>query len=61
MKRRFECPVHDDEEIENSYSTEECVNCCCFWDCATGISECLKDDDFEDFREDLEDALMEII
>ena len=57
MKKQFECPVHEDEDIENIYTTDECGVCWCFWDCQKGLKECLNDDDYSDHHKDIKQAL----
>lgn len=59
-KRYFTCPVHEDEDIKNIYTTDECRDCWCFWDCETGIQECLKDEDFVEYFDELEKGLKEL-
>ena len=56
-KEEFECPIHDDPDNENIYTTNECGVCHCFWDCKTGLKKCLEDDDYSDHHEDIKQAL----
>ena len=58
-KTKFTCPVA--EEDADNYTTDECKDCCCFWDCKKGIEECLKDDDFKEAHDELKKALKEMV
>ena len=60
MKKKFECPAHTSEEIDNVYTVDECVDCWCFWDCRTGIEECLADEDFKDYVDELKKGLKQL-
>lgn len=59
-KRYFSCPAHEDEDIENIYTTDECGVCWCFWDCQKGLKECLQDDDFKEHFSEMRKALKEL-
>ena len=61
-KKYFTCPVAeiDYEESPHNYTTEECKDCWCFWDCVTGLKECLKDDDFKEYWNELKEALAKL-
>ena len=60
MKRKFECPIHEDEEIDNIYTTEECCDCYYYWDCPTGLEETLNDNDFKRYHNEIKEALKEL-
>lgn len=58
MAIEFECPVA--EEDTQPYTTEECGDCFCLWDCETGLEQCLKDDDFKEYHEEFKRTLQEL-
>lgn len=61
-KRYFSCPVaeFDFEDSSEHYTTDECGVCCCFWDCKTGLEECLQDEDFKEHFGEMRKALKEL-
>ena len=54
----FSCPF--DETGKKHYTTDECSDCFCFWDCEVGLKECLKDKSFKDYHEEINDALNDL-
>ncbi len=53
----FECPFSENDYL---YSVDDCADCHCFWDCEKGLTECLKDDYFEEYHQQIKEALEKI-
>lgn len=53
----FVCPFSENDYL---YSVDDCADCHCFWDCEKGLTECLKDDYFEEYHQQIKEALEKI-
>lgn len=49
-----DCPF---AEESSEYTTEECGDCCLFWDCKTGLKGCLEDESFKEHFDEIRTAL----
>jgi hypothetical protein len=56
MKERFYCPSAG----TGNYTTDECGVCFYFWDCKVGLTKYLEDKDFEEFYDEIIDALKDL-
>ena len=53
-KISVDCPL---AEESREYTTEECRDCCLFWDCKIGLYSCLEDKNLESYHDEIRNVL----